>query len=287
MIFLRCGCLWPVLFGSFLVFAQGENAKSPSHPKVLAYQAELSAISTLGNSQAFTFGLSNKLSYSWNGYEMQARLGAINVETTRKIFTAEGTPEDYEVVETEELTRTEEKLYLGGGFLKAYRPLLHGYATLDWDRNEPAGVQDRLSASLGLASPWHNEEAFKFRTGYGLQYTSENQVVEPSGYDRSSLGLRLEVNLLKGFAEKSKFTLDAVGVGNLEESSDWRADVKSALTSTLWKKVALKVGLNLGYDHQPAFRSVPLVEDGVSRGTVLVPLEELDLLLTSTLVINF
>lgn len=287
MTFMRCGCLWPVLFGTLLVFAQGENAKSTPHEKLLAYQAELSAIATRGNSQAFTFGLSNKLSYRWNGYEMQARLGAINVETTRKGFTAEGTPEDYEVEETEELTRTEEKLYLGGGFQKAYRPLLHGYATLDWDRNEPAGVRDRLAASLGVANPWRNVEALKFRTSYGLQYTRENQVVEPSGYDPSSLGLRLETNLLKGFAEKSKFTLDAVGVVNLEAGSDWRADVKSALTSTLWKKVALKLGLNLGYDHQPAFRSVTLKENGVTRGTVLVPLEELDLLLTSTLVVNF
>ncbi|MCB1049880.1 MAG: DUF481 domain-containing protein [Acidobacteria bacterium] len=250
-------------------------------------QAELSIINSGGNSEAFTFGLANNFAYKWDGYEFSLKFGANKVESTKTTRTAVGSLEDYEINEDSVTETTQDKYYFSAAAQKKYSERLHGFVGIDWDRNEPAGIKNRYAASVGITNQWRDTDTRKFRTSYGLQYTDETPVDEPPNFDGAYAGLRFELNHFHGFTERTKFANDWVSVFNLEEGEDWRSDMKLAVISNLSDKMALKIGLNLIYDNQPAFKKIPLLTDGSPSGTVLYELDELDYVFTTSIVLNF
>jgi hypothetical protein len=61
------------------------------------------------------------------------------------------------------------------------------------------------------------------------------------------------------------------------------------VTATLNKKLALKVSLRTLYTHQPALQEIPLFDlGGLPTGlNVPVPLKNIDMFFTTSVVINF
>jgi hypothetical protein len=72
---------------------------------------------------------------------------------------------------------------------------------------------------------------------------------------------------------------------NLDETSDWRADMLNGLSVSMNERLALKLGLRLLYDNEPAI----VLVDNVGTGPAQVPftLDELDTILTISLVVDF
>ena len=145
-------------------------------------------------------------------------------------------------------------------------------------------------AEAGVGNNWKDEENLKFKTTYGATITKQNDVSPVPGVDDTFGGLRVAWDYLNQFGQSTTYTNVLIVDGNLGETSDWRVDMQNGLGVSISKKLALKVGLQLLYDNEPAFELLDLfAQDGtpVAGETRLVPLDELDTIFTVSLVVNF
>ena len=93
--------------------------------------------------------------------------------------------------------------------------------------------------------------------------------------------------LLK-FGGKSEFSSELEVLFNFDESDDWRVNFVNSVTTTMTDVLALKVSYAMLYDNQPVLVFVSPDADAPA-GTPDAPFEfdELDTILTASLVINF
>lgn len=261
-----------------------QEAEAPARP--WTDELDLSIVGTSGNSESTTFGFKNHYTYNFEKAKFELKLGGIRVETTKFTHFAIGTPEAFEVVEEEETLKTDEKYYVQTKYSKSISDRFFWDASLDWDRNEFAGIKNRYAFGVGVGHVWKKTDTRSFSSAYTLLYNTEDLVFETPDFDDSygSIKLSYEWKENKGAI---KFKQEFAAVANLETSEDFRADLKNELSTGLTKRLALKVGLDVAYDHQPAFKGIPLLVDGVEIDTVPYELDELDYLFKTSLVLTF
>jgi putative salt-induced outer membrane protein len=260
-------------------FATAEDGKSGWQDT-----AEFSFVATDGNTESSSLGFKNKLTRAWDRSDVVVRLGGIRVKTTTFTRTAvDG------VVTEEKTTDTQaENYYLNGRYNHNITDRMFWYTGAGWERNEPAGIQDRYVVEGGAGNTWYDTEELKFKTSYGLTYTDQDDVVTDPDREESWAGARFAWDYVNEIGQSTTFTNVLVLDANLEESSRWRSDVDFGLAVAMNERLALKVGLQFLYNNEPALELVPNV-DGVGNPLDPVPfeLEELDTILTVSLVVNF
>lgn len=252
-------------------------------------KAEMSYVQTAGNSEGSTLGLKNELKRTWAEATFTLRAGAVRAESTTFFRTAVGTPGSFVFVEDKESQLTAENYLLAGRYDRKITERFFWYGGAGWDRNRFAGVENRYVAEGGVGNVWVDTDTVKFKTSYALTYTDQEDVVEVPGSDGSFAGLRLSWDYLHQFGANTTYTNVLVVDDSLEETSDWRANMTNSVAVSMNKRLALKASLQWLYDNQPSFADVALVDGlGVPTGsTVLVELDELDTVFTTSLVINF
>ncbi len=119
-----------------------------------------------------------------------------------------------------------------------------------------------------------------------MQYTQEDLVFEPLFFDDSYGSIVVSYDLFKKVGDHSSFDQDFDLVSNLEESGDYRVALKNGFTTTLTDRLALKIGLQLNYDSEPAFKAIELRADGHSIGELPYELDQMDYIFTTSLVVN-
>jgi len=129
----------------------------------------------------------------------------------------------------------------------------------------------------------------KFRTDYALSYTKQENVVEVAGADDSFLGARLTSKFLHKLGDVTTYGNDLVVDENLDETSDYRADMTNWVTVSMSTRLALKVSLQLLYDNEPSFESIADPGDLLPPvgPTASAQLDDLDTIFTASLVANF
>ncbi len=243
--------------------------------------ADLSYVLAGGNSEASTLGLRNSLVRTWKEATFTLEAGALRAETTATSRVARGTADSFRVDETTQTAVSAEHYFLRGRYDRTISEHLFWFAGGGWDRNEPAGVKDRLYGVGGIGNTWFDDEQAHFRTNYGITYTRQKDVFEAPGGSDGYIGLQLGWDYRRQLGAATTYanalTIDA----NADETSDYRADMTNSVAVSMSDKLAIKVSLQLLYDNMPSLTSVPLeTADGVDTGiTVLTPLDELDTLL--------
>lgn len=251
--------------------------------------AELSYVVTGGNAEAATLSLRNTLVRTWKQATFTLEAGALRAETTASNRFAVGTPESFQLRDVSETAVTAENYHLRGRYEHTISKRLFWFTGAGWDRNEPAGIKDRISVVGGLGQLWFDDGDSHFRTDYGLTYTDQTDVVETPGSSDGFLGVRLAWDYQRQLSEATRYanllTIDA----NADETSDYRADMINSLAVSMSDRLALKVSLQLLYDNLPSLAAAPLVgADGVPTGlAVLAPVDDLDTYFTVALVVNF
>lgn len=268
-----------MLAGMFLIAQEKEE-------KPWKDSMDFSLVGTGGNSESLTLGFKNEFSLKQDKTEFIIKMGAIRSESTRFTYWATGSEENYDLIKNSNTEKTDEKYFINTKYNHEINKKTFWFLGLDWDRNEFAGIANRYAGGIGFGNKWIDTKHKKFSTSYGLQYTQENLVYEPEGYDNSYGSVKLSYNFLKDVGQNSSFKQDFDLIANIEESGDFRADLKSNFTTTLSKRLALKVGLQLAYDNQPAFKLIDLRENDQAIGQVPYELDELDYIFTTSLVIN-
>ncbi len=248
--------------------------------------AEVSYVVTGGNTSTSAFSLGTSFTRKWAKDTLLFKGYILNSSSTKVTRTARGTEADFDIIENKVTQKVAESYLLAGQYDRKISKGLTGQAALSWDRNRFAGLDDRASAAAGLGYSWVDKPRTVVKTSAGLTYTFRRYV----GLDWESFGgFRFTVNAEQKIFDASSFSSVFVFDENLKDAPDWRFDWTNSLTATLSKKLALKVGLRTLYAHQPALQGLPLFDlGGLPTGlTVPVPLKNLDMFFTTSIVINF
>jgi len=259
--------------------------------------AEFSYVATSGNSESQTLGFKNVLTRTWERSLFKLRAGGIRVETTsinRMAFATDPnfiTSDNVKVVEDKETSTTAENYYLDGRYDRQITDRFFWYGGLGWDRNRFAGIENRYVAVGGVGNIWVDREELKFRTDYAMTYTDQEDVVTTPGVDDTFLGFRFSWDYLHKFGASTTYTNVLVVDENLDETSDWRADMINSVSVSMSDRLALKVSLQWLYDNEPSYEEVLVVSDilgnPVTQTPVQVELDELDTIFTASLVVSF
>jgi putative salt-induced outer membrane protein YdiY len=201
--------------------------------------------------------------------------------------TATGTPGAFTVTETTTSATTAESYFARGRYDRAFAGAF-AFGGAGWDRNTFAGVRNRFAFVAGVGRTWIEGETGRFKTDVGGTYTIQKDVAPAPGADEEFLGSRATVEAMRSLTETADFTSTLVADQNLEATEDLRVDWINSVAVTISEGLALKTSLQLLYDAQPANLPVPLFDTGGTQtGTVSARGEEIDRVVTLTLVIRF
>ena len=266
-----------------------ETPPPPPPPPGWKDTAEFSYVVTSGNSQSSTLGFKDKLWRKWDHSAFEFNAGGIHaVSTNKNLFAVGSSPSDFEVVDGESQT-TAENYYVNGRYDRNITERFFWFLGAGWDRNRPAGVDNRTVAAGGVGNIWIKTDKTKFRTDYSFTYTDEKDLVEDPTFKSTFSGFRLSSDFNIKVTPNSSYENVTILDENLDDTQDYRGNMINSYTATVSSRLALKVSLQWLYDHKPALKTLDLfdVPGGTNIGTVTISLDTLDTLFTTSLVVNF
>jgi putative salt-induced outer membrane protein YdiY len=290
---VRSRILFAVVIAMALVAGFHSGVRAEDEDTGWKDTAELGMVFTSGNAESSSFGFKNKLFREWDRSALVFKAGGIRVSTTTitRIPVAPDPldPFTYDVRETKTDETTAENYYLNGRYDRKITDRFVWYAGAGWDRNRFAGIDNRYVIEGGVGNIWFDDDDMKFKTSYALTFTKQEDVFELPGVDDTFLGARFSWDYMNKLGKNAEYANTLQLDENLDETSDWRADMTNSLSVAMNKSMALKVSLQLLYDNEPSFELIEVQDlTGVGLGE-LVPVEfdELDTIFTASLVINF
>ena len=266
------------------VLAGQEKKNGLFHP--WAATAEVSYVVTGGNTATSALSLGTSFSRKWTNDTLLFKGYILKSNATTTTRTAQGTEDDFFVIEDRVTRQVAENYVLGGQYDRRISKRLAGQAGLSWDRNRFAGVDDRVIATTGFGYGWVEDPRTHVKTSAGLTYTVRQYV----GQDTESFaGFRLTVSGDQKILDSSAFATVFVFDDSLNQTSDWRFDWANSVTASISKSLALKVILRTLYANVPALQNLPLIDPAGDPTGLFVPypLKKLDTFLTTSIVINF
>lgn len=272
---------------------QRELDKPPSPAPRWADKASLSFVDVGGNAVSQTIGLANELTYRWSeAGTLTFNLQAVRIATHSTTYSAEGsspasftlaTERTDQVTTADYLSRLRFAEDLGRGFL--------AFTEGGWERNIPAGIKDRTAGSAGLGYWWISTDTCKVRTDLGAGYTHAEPVTPAPGFQigygtwNGAASYDQKIGASAAFASRLNGAFDTGDLANY--LAVWTNDFTTSLT----RRLSLKVGYSLTYNNRPASQAVPIVLGGsvppVVLGHAFVTLKKLDSQFLTSLVISF
>ncbi len=264
----------------------GQEAKKEGLLGPWKSTAEVSYVVTGGNTATSAFSLGTSFTRKWTRDTLLFKAYILNSRSTTTVRTAQGTETDFEVFEEKFTRKVAESYLLAGSYDRNISKKLLGQAGVSWDRNRFAGVDDRVMVGTGLGYAWIEKPETRIKTSAGLTYTLRQYVGEAMG---SFAGFRLSVLAEKKLLESSSLSSSFIFDDNLKRMEDWRFDWTNSLSAAISKSLSLKVSLRTLYANAPALLTLPLFDPlgEPTNLTVQVPLKNLDMFLTTSIVINF
>ncbi len=269
------------------------SAEEKKEAKALGWAstAEIAYVLTTGNSEIATLGLKEKSVRTWERSSFQIDAEAVRAESTLTDPLALDIDGDGVVdsIDRQEETQTTAARYLlQGRYDRKITDRFFWFTGAGWDRNQPAGIDDRYAGFGGVGNLWRDDDVVKFRTDYSATYTHQEDVVPNPAISEGFAGLRFSWAYLHNFGKSTTFEDTLVLDENLDETSDFRVDFYNSLAVAMSEKLALKVGYRMLYDNEPAIGLVPVVSANPAA-PLTHPLEkdDLDTIFTTSLVVKF
>ena len=252
-------------------------------------KAELSYVRAAGNAKADTLGVKSTAIHQWTHASLTLKANGLRAESSEIRRVAVGEPESFVVREESFSQLTAENYLLSGTFDRNVSERLFLKAGASWERNRFKGIDNRYLGLLGLGNTWLDGERLKLETGYGVTVTRQEDVSPSPDADPTFVGAQASWDFSWRFSDNASFESELAFDANLAQTSDFRVDTTSSVSVSMTKRLALKVSLQWLYQNLPALTSVPLENPpGVDTGrTVLVPLEKLDTIFTTSIVVDF
>jgi putative salt-induced outer membrane protein YdiY len=277
-----------------LLFLSGAPAfaEDPLEKKVGWFDtAELSFVSTSGNSNTSTLGFKNETKRVWDDAEFGVEVGSVYSRSRPSERFGIGAPGEgnFSVEDAPQETDTN-RLYGKAGYGRELNPFLFWNVAGDAESNQPAGIDYRYTVGAGLGNNWVRKDQVKFRTTYNLTYTNENFT---NGDSQDFPGFRLGYNYENKLTPSTLFQSELVFDDSFDDLDDHRTDWYNAVSVSMTQRVALKAGFRVLYRNIPPLEDIKIYDanpfDGPANevGTESVAKEELDTNFTTSLLFNF
>ena len=232
-------------------------------------ETELSLALTGGNSTARTFGFGDTVRRIRESSRLQIRVSGIRSGTAgdRLLlvspglrFPVAGAPQDPETRLVRPRVDTEVENYLvSGRYEMEISEQFFWNAGGGWDRNSDAGILNRYTAFAGLGNVWSDNRTVRFSTSYAASYTNRAEETPDSGKDPRFAGARLGWDYRHRLGETAAYENELTANVNLTAASDYSFNMAHALSAALGTHLALRVGLQWLYEHEPAPEDVAVV----------------------------
>ena len=266
---------------------QNENKKDDSG---WSNTAEFTIVFTGGNAEASTFGIQNELIRTWENTALLIDISALRAESTQiKHIVIGSSPNNFQVRKESIKTTTAENYHARGRYDRNINTQIFWYAGTSWERNTFIGINNRYSWVGGIGNNWLDNDQTIFQTAYGISYTLQDDVAQVLENKNIFAGLRLSYDYRWKINPSTELTSMLFADENLNEFSDFRADLTNAVIVNMSSKLALKLSWQLLYDNLPSSIMIPLVNNTgvITDETVFIKLENFDNLLTFALVATF
>jgi putative salt-induced outer membrane protein YdiY len=250
--------------------------------------AEFSLVSTSGNTDSTTLGFKNSLGRDWARSTFVFNAGGIRVASENgSRFAIVGDDGDVRVIDPDKEV-TAENYYLNARYGKDITDRFFWFTGASWERNVFSGFDNRWVVEGGVGNTWYDNEKLKFRTGYSLTYTKQDDIVEDPRRNDTFVGYRFSSGLVYNFNESMTYTNDLKLDGNLDRSQAWRGDMDNGFSVAMSERLALKLGLLLLYQNEPPLEAISLYNEDLEEiGIFVDELDNLDTVFTAGLVVNF
>ncbi|MEN6561899.1 MAG: DUF481 domain-containing protein [Acidobacteriota bacterium] len=251
-----------------------------------AATAEVSYVVTGGNTSTSALSLATTFSRKWTSDALVFKSYILKSNATTTTRTAQGTVDDYRILEEKITRKVAENYLLSGQYDRRVSKRLEGQAGLIWDRNRFAGVENRAIFTAGFGLAFVERPRTQIKSSAGLTHTLRQYVGQKT---ESFAGFRFTLGADQKILETSKLASQIIFDDNLKNAPDWRFDWTNSATASISRSLALKVSLRTLYTHVPAMQSLTLLDPlGEPTGlTVPYPLKKFDTFLMTSVVINF
>lgn len=203
----------------------GEDA--PADP--WSGSAELSFVSTSGNTDTESLGFGFEIAYKPGVWTTEAKLGYLRAESDGVL--------------------TAEKLTGLLGLRRSLSERFDLYARTTFLQNEFAGVDSNWGIEAGGIYKALTGDRHFLDLSAGLGYTSEDRVSgESLEFAMATLGAAYKWKI----SESTDFTNDFGFVYDFEDSDNWRIANTTAVAAAINKLFSLKVSYALNYQNEPA-----------------------------------
>ena len=274
------------------LLAQAPAAKKPVAPsQAWTNVTTLSFVGSSGNSRGQAFGFTNVFTMKWDAFLFSANLGAIRSASTvteRKAFSNQL---PYVQYSEKDITTVTAEQYYGNGRLEwKFADAWYWYGGGGWERNRPAGIEDRSSIATGVGRVWVDTEATKFKTDLGVGNTWDNLAYEPADFKDSYTTGVLTASFRQKLGPVAILTADLAYTSELSNSTNWYGVGRFGLSASMSTHLALKVGVDLTYRNVPGRIQVPVYTFNppvVELGKHVVEAKKTDVVYTTGLVVTF
>jgi len=248
--------------------------------------ADFGLAMTSGNSDTRSLNLGYWLRRRWEKGLFTFRASAIQSGNADAPF-AVGDPVNFTVVEPGVDLSTE--IYTARGeYSRKITERFFWNAGSSWERNTDAGIENRTTVYGAVGNIWYDGDKTKFATSYGLSYVDQQDEVDDPTTDDTYAAARFASSFSIKLGESTTYNNDFVVLDNVSDFDDFNFSMINGLSVSMTEALALKAGLTFLYDNIPALREIDLFDTtGNPIGTVIVENDELDSILTVSLVVNF
>lgn len=253
--------------------AAGEEEEKP---KKWSTETEASVVSTEGNAETFTFGLSNNTQRRWERGSMTFRGNAARADSSDdrfRLVEAGLTWEPGESIPPFNTTLVEpgkdtdiEKFFAELRYDRSFKPRFLAekrkaswHVGQSWDRNEDSGILNRYITFAGLGTTWWDKEKIFFKTSYGFSHTDrEEDKPDPEKDDRFT-GARLHSEFTWQLNDNVSLGNEWTGNVSLADTNDWSVDMTTRFTMDISTHLKFRFSVQWLYNNEPALEDIDIV----------------------------
>ena len=250
---------------------------------------DLSFVATEGNTKTMNAGLTSNLTRKWLRTEWITTASFVYTGAAEPTRLAVGTPTSFDESVGDRQTKAE-KYFLNSNLKRRVTERFFWNVGGSGERDKFAGLNSRLTGVVGVGyiftSPTSGNS---FTAGVGGTYTAQDEVVDDPETENQFAGIRFTADgeARFGTEKQNAYTSNLVVDENLQDTDDLRFNWQNAIAVEMNQRLALKLGAQVAYDHQPQLIDIPLIlPNGADGGQVAGRADELDLAITMSIVIN-
>lgn len=265
------------LLASVAPTALAQEAELAPIEKPWSNEAELSFISTSGNSGSTTLAVADRFVFNLAYAELRIRGDYFKTTARRDTFTNIGGG----VVRESDTTTTSERSTIEAQFRQNLTGQVFWYLLGSWYRNQPAGIDARMLGSGGIGYRLIENSSTVIVGEVGIGVTREELT---NGFDNSFADLRAFGSIRQRLSDAAELEIWAEALDSVENSDDLRISAHASLTSKLVGKLAMRVWWDIQYDKLPP---VILINVNPDEPAALYALDTSDRTVGASLVLDF